>query len=50
MLGVHMKGRKMSEWDHTTQKMAAEITVGKCKESTGMSTELKLIEEIKDSN
>lgn len=50
VLGVHMKGRKMSEWDHTTQKMAAEITVGKCKESTGMSTELKLIEEIKNSN
>ena len=28
----------------------AEVTAGKCKESTGMSAELKLIEEINNSN
>lgn len=49
VLGVHMKGKRMSEWDHITQKMAAEITAGKCEESTRMSTELKLIEEINNS-
>jgi len=30
--------------------MAAEIAAGKCKESTGMSAELKLIEEMNNSN
>ena len=28
----------------------AEVTAGKCKESTGMSAELKLIEEINKTN
>lgn len=47
---VHMKGKRMSEWDHITQK---DGCWNHCRESAKnpqrMSTELKLIEEINNS-